>query len=145
MQSLILFTEVQDKVDHGQQQQGMLTARRNRRQNATQLRSALLTATGRRMSTQTVHNRLHGSGLNALKPMVCTRLTPQHRTDHRNWVEEHRGWRHVEWRSVPFPMSRDSTWNLIVDVYSSGGNKGYEPTQFFLQETSPYGGDGLMV
>ncbi|GFT91419.1 protein CNPPD1 [Trichonephila clavipes] len=36
-----------------------LTARRNRTENATQLQRQLLLATGRRVSSQTVHNRLH--------------------------------------------------------------------------------------
>ena len=33
-----------------------------------------------------------------------------------------------------FLMSRDSTWNLIVDLYSSGGNKGHETTQFLYKK-----------
>ena len=111
----------------------LLTACRNRWQNATQLQSALLTATGRRVSTQTVCNRLHGSGLYARRPMVCTRLTPQHHRDCRNWAEEHREW--WDTKGIPngdhffFLASCDSTWNLIVAMYSSGGNKEHEKTQ----------------
>ncbi|GFW82846.1 hypothetical protein TNCV_3494161 [Trichonephila clavipes] len=36
-----------------------LTVRRNRTENATQLQRQLLLATGRRVSSQTVRNRLH--------------------------------------------------------------------------------------
>ncbi|GFW77054.1 uncharacterized protein TNCV_2724841 [Trichonephila clavipes] len=39
-----------------------LTARRNRTENATQLQRQLLLATGRRVSSQTVRNRLHEGG-----------------------------------------------------------------------------------
>ncbi|GFS80526.1 transposable element Tcb2 transposase [Trichonephila clavipes] len=42
-----------------------LTARRNRTENATQLQIQLLLATGRRVSSQTVRNRLHDGGLYA--------------------------------------------------------------------------------
>ncbi|GFT99231.1 HTH_Tnp_Tc3_2 domain-containing protein [Trichonephila clavipes] len=42
-----------------------LTARRNRTENATQLQRQLLLATGRRVSSQTVRNRLHEGGLYA--------------------------------------------------------------------------------
>ncbi|PSN52713.1 hypothetical protein C0J52_09372 [Blattella germanica] len=91
----------------------LLTARRNSQHNATQLRNTLQTATGPRVSTQTARNRLHGSGLYDRRPMVCTRLTPQHRRDRRNWEEENRGWRHAEWRSVLF--SDESRFNVESD------------------------------
>ncbi|GFW80351.1 transposable element Tcb2 transposase [Trichonephila clavipes] len=44
-----------------------LTARRNRTENATELQRQLLLATGRRVSSQTVRNRLHEGGLYANK------------------------------------------------------------------------------
>ncbi|GFU67321.1 HTH_Tnp_Tc3_2 domain-containing protein [Trichonephila clavipes] len=50
-----------------------LTARRNRTENATQLQRQLLLATGRRVSSQTVPNRLHEGGIYARRPMVCIR------------------------------------------------------------------------
>ncbi|GFU62139.1 transposable element Tcb2 transposase [Trichonephila clavipes] len=49
-----------------------LTARRNRTENATQLQRQLLLATGRRVSSQTVRNRLHEGGLYARRPMSVT-------------------------------------------------------------------------
>ncbi|GFV13669.1 transposable element Tcb2 transposase [Trichonephila clavipes] len=56
-----------------------LTARRNRTENATQLQRQLLLATGRRVSSQTVRNRLHEGWLYARRRMVCIPLTPRHR------------------------------------------------------------------
>ncbi|GFX72130.1 HTH_Tnp_Tc3_2 domain-containing protein [Trichonephila clavipes] len=50
----------------------------------------LLLATGRRMSSQTVRNRLHEGGLYARRPMVCIPLTPRHRAARRRWAAEHR-------------------------------------------------------
>ncbi|GFV29055.1 HTH_Tnp_Tc3_2 domain-containing protein [Trichonephila clavipes] len=69
-----------------------LTARRNRTENATQLQRELLLATGRRVSSQTVRNRLHEGGLYARRPMVCIPLTPHHRAARRRWTAEHPDW-----------------------------------------------------
>ncbi|GFW91008.1 transposable element Tcb2 transposase [Trichonephila clavipes] len=69
-----------------------LTARRNRTENATQLQRQLLLATGRRVSSQTVRNRLHEGGLYARRPMVCIPLIPRHRAARRRWAAEHRDW-----------------------------------------------------
>ncbi|GFU65098.1 HTH_Tnp_Tc3_2 domain-containing protein [Trichonephila clavipes] len=63
-----------------------LTARRNRTENATQLQSKLLLATGRRMSSQTVRNRLHEGGLYARRPVIGIPLTPSHRAAQRRWA-----------------------------------------------------------
>ncbi|GFV40927.1 HTH_Tnp_Tc3_2 domain-containing protein [Trichonephila clavipes] len=52
-----------------------LTARRKITENATQLQIQLLLATGRRVFSQTVRNRLHEGGLYARRPMVCIPLT----------------------------------------------------------------------
>ncbi|GFT58489.1 transposable element Tcb2 transposase [Trichonephila clavipes] len=67
-----------------------LTARRNRTENATQLQRQLLLATGRRVSSQTVRNRLHEGGIYARRPMVCIPLTPRPRAARRRWAAEHR-------------------------------------------------------
>ncbi|KAM8770934.1 uncharacterized protein V5649_019280 isoform 1-T2 [Rhynchonycteris naso] len=45
-----------------------LLARRNRCSNATELQGQFLAATGRRLSTQTIRNRLHRVGLHARRP-----------------------------------------------------------------------------
>ncbi|GFV43720.1 HTH_Tnp_Tc3_2 domain-containing protein [Trichonephila clavipes] len=60
-----------------------LTARRNRTENATQMQRQLLLATGRRVSSQTVRNRLHEGGLYARRPMVFIPLTPRHHAARR--------------------------------------------------------------
>ncbi|GFX99988.1 transposable element Tcb2 transposase [Trichonephila clavipes] len=80
----------------------VLTARRHRNMNATLLQQHLRLATGTRVSTQTVRNRLHGVGLYALQPMVCVRLTSRYHRDRREWATEHVNWRRNEWSSVLF-------------------------------------------
>ncbi|GFS56805.1 transposable element Tc1 transposase [Trichonephila clavipes] len=79
-----------------------LTARRNRTENATQLQIQLLLATGRRISSQTVRNRLHEGGIYARKPMVCIPLTPRHRAARRRWAAKHRDWEQHDWSQVLF-------------------------------------------
>ncbi|GFY18761.1 transposable element Tcb2 transposase [Trichonephila clavipes] len=64
----------------------VLTARRHRNMNATLLQQHLRSATGTRVSTQTVRNWLHGLGLYARRPMVCVRLTSRHRRDRRERI-----------------------------------------------------------
>ncbi|GFW88929.1 transposable element Tcb2 transposase [Trichonephila clavipes] len=74
----------------------VLTARRHRNMNATYLQQHLRSATGARVSTQTVRNRLHDVGLYARQPMVCVRLTSRRRRDRREWATEHVNWRRRE-------------------------------------------------
>ncbi|GFY06287.1 transposable element Tcb2 transposase [Trichonephila clavipes] len=64
----------------------VLTTRRHRNMNATLLQQHLRSATGTRVSTQTVRNRLHGLGLYARRPMGCVRLTSRHRRDRRERI-----------------------------------------------------------
>ncbi|GFX69843.1 HTH_Tnp_Tc3_2 domain-containing protein [Trichonephila clavipes] len=75
--------------------------RRPGAENATQLQRQLLLATGRRMSSQTVRNRLHEGGLYARSPMVCIPLTPRRRAA-RRWAAEHRDWEQHDWSQVLF-------------------------------------------
>ncbi|GFU38672.1 HTH_Tnp_Tc3_2 domain-containing protein [Trichonephila clavipes] len=63
-----------------------LTAHPNRTENATQLQRQLLLATGRRVSSQTVCNRLHEGWVYARRPMVCIPLTPRHCAARRRWA-----------------------------------------------------------
>ncbi|GFW24415.1 HTH_Tnp_Tc3_2 domain-containing protein [Trichonephila clavipes] len=62
----------------------------NVRRRPGQLQRQLLLATGRRVSSQTVRNRLHEGGIYARRPMVCIPLTPRPRAARRRWAAEHR-------------------------------------------------------
>ncbi|GFX42051.1 transposable element Tcb2 transposase, partial [Trichonephila clavipes] len=91
-----------------------LTAHRNRTENATQLQRQLLLATGRKMSSQTVRNRLHEGGLYARRPMVCIPLTPRHPAARKRWDAEHRDWEQHDWSQVLF--TDESRFNLECDT-----------------------------
>ncbi|GFS67200.1 transposable element Tcb2 transposase [Trichonephila clavipes] len=57
----------------------VLTARRHRNMNATLLQQHLRSATGTRVLTQTVRNRLHDVGLSARRPMTHFSVQPDNR------------------------------------------------------------------
>ncbi|GFX70489.1 hypothetical protein TNCV_4474231 [Trichonephila clavipes] len=80
-----------------------LTAHRNRTENATQLQKTVaLDKRGRKVSSQTVRNRLHKGGLYARRPMVCIPLTPRHCAARKRWDAEHRDWEQHDWSQVLF-------------------------------------------
>ncbi|GFW04259.1 transposable element Tcb2 transposase [Trichonephila clavipes] len=111
------------------QETGNLTACRNRTENATQLQRQLLLATGRRVSRQTIRNRLHEGGLYARRPMVCIPLTPRDRAARRRWAAEHRDWEQHDWSQVLFTdesrFSLESQYRragcMVWDGISIGG------------------------
>ncbi|GFW55916.1 transposable element Tcb2 transposase [Trichonephila clavipes] len=122
-----------------------LTARRNRTENATQLQRQLLLATGRRVFSQTVRNRLHEGGLYARRPMVCIPLTPQHHAAQRRWAAEHRDWEQHDWSQVLFTdesrFSQECDTRRVL-VWRDRGTRN-NPT--FVRERSQYRRAGWMV
>ncbi|GFX21513.1 transposable element Tcb2 transposase [Trichonephila clavipes] len=122
-----------------------LTARRNRTENAIQLQRQLLLATGRRVSSQTVRNRLHEGGLYARRPMFCIPLTPRHRAARRRWAAEHRDWEQHDCSQVLF--TDESRFNLEcgtrrVLVWRDRGTRN---NPAFVHERSQYRRAGWMV
>ncbi|GFW08478.1 transposable element Tcb2 transposase [Trichonephila clavipes] len=122
-----------------------LTARRNRTENAKQLQRQLLLATGRRVSSQTVRNRLHEGGLYARRRMVCIPLTPRRRAARRRWAAEHRYWEQHDWSQVLF--TDESRFSLECDtrrvlVWRARGTRN---NPAFVRERSQYRRAGWMV
>ncbi|GFW27729.1 transposable element Tcb2 transposase [Trichonephila clavipes] len=122
-----------------------LTARRNRTENATQLQRQLLLATGRRVSSQTVRNRLHEGGLYARRPMVCIPLNPRHRAARRRWTAEHRDWEQHDWSQVLF--TDESRFSLECDTRRVivWRDRGTRNNSAFVRERSQYRRAGWMV
>ncbi|GFT60394.1 transposable element Tcb2 transposase [Trichonephila clavipes] len=122
-----------------------LTARRNRTENATQLQRQLLLATGRRVSSQTVRNRLHEGGLYARRPMVCIPLTPHPRAARRRWAAEHRDWEQHDWSQVLF--IDESRFSLECDTRRVlvWRDRGIRNNPAFVRERSQYRRAGWMV
>ena len=78
-------TEVQDQFL-------VVQARRHRFDNATTLRRDFQKATGVRMSTQTIRNRLHDAGLRSRQPAIRVPLTRYHVQMRLAWARDHVTW-----------------------------------------------------
>ncbi|GFW31472.1 transposable element Tcb2 transposase [Trichonephila clavipes] len=110
--------------------------------NATLLQQHFRWATGTRVSTQTVRNRLHGDGLYARRPIACVRLTSRHRRDSREWATEHVNWRRNEWSNVLF--SDESRFSVHPDnrrifIWRDRGSRN---NPAFVKESVRFGGGG---
>ncbi|GFX39156.1 transposable element Tcb2 transposase [Trichonephila clavipes] len=113
--------------------------------NATHLQQHLRSATGTRVSTQTVRNRLHGVGLYAREPLVCVRLTSRYRRDRREWATEHVNWKRNEWSSVLF--SDESHFSVQPDntrifIWRDRGSRN---NPAFVHESVRFGGGRVLV
>ena len=68
------------------------TLRRNRFMSGSVIAARLRTATGLRISVNTVRNRLYSARLRARRPYVGLPLTPHHRETRLRWARTHRRW-----------------------------------------------------
>ena len=79
-----------------------ISARRNPESNVTMLNNAFRAATGRRVSTQTVRNRLHDAQLHSRRPWRDPHLTPRHHAAQYRWAQQHVEWTSQNWHQVLF-------------------------------------------
>ncbi|GFW35325.1 HTH_Tnp_Tc3_2 domain-containing protein [Trichonephila clavipes] len=70
-------------------------------------------ASGKQISRKTVARRLRGGGLYARRPVVCVRLTRQHRTARLQWCRDHHNSTEQDWVCVLF--SDESRFSLSSD------------------------------
>ena len=80
----------------------LIQARRQRFRNATLLNNDFRNATGVRISTQTVRQRLHEFGLNARRPAIRVPLTQRHVQDRLDFSRIHVRWTIRDWTPVLF-------------------------------------------
>ena len=79
-----------------------VTALRNRAATASELSGHLQEATGKNVSRFTVSRRLAETGLKARRPAKVPELLPHHRTERRNFAQEHLPWTAEQWSTVLF-------------------------------------------
>ncbi|GFV46421.1 transposable element Tcb1 transposase [Trichonephila clavipes] len=79
-----------------------VTAKRNRRNTASDLSRQLSSATGTTVSRQTVYRRLGHIGLYARRPVRCVPLTAIHCRMRLTWSREHALWTPQQWSCVMF-------------------------------------------
>ncbi|UYV77349.1 hypothetical protein LAZ67_15000598, partial [Cordylochernes scorpioides] len=123
----------------------VVTAKRHREMTAIQLSNELSSATGTRISRQTVYRRLHEGALYARRPMVCIPLTSAHRRARLNWCLEHHAWTHDQWANVLF--SDESRFSLNTDsrqvlIWREPGTR-YHPSN--IREIDSFRGGSLLV
>ena len=85
----------------------VIQAQRHRFMNATTLRNDVENATGVRVSTQTVRNRLHSVGMRARRPAIRITLMRQHLQTRLQWARGHVTWALNDWTPECSPMSPD--------------------------------------
>ena len=64
-----------------------ISARRNPESNTTMLNNAFRAAIGRRVSAQTVRNRLHDAQLHSRRPWQGSHFTPRHHAARYRWPQ----------------------------------------------------------
>ena len=79
----------------------MVQAQRHRFDNATTFRRDFQNATGVRISTQTIRNRLHDAGLRSRRPAIRVPLTV-HVQMPLAWARDHVTWTQNDWAPVLF-------------------------------------------
>ena len=79
-----------------------LRALRERNSTVTMLRGALQNVSNIIVSTQTVRNRLHESGLHACRPVRSPAICHGNRARRVLWCQQHQNWTVDQWRQVLF-------------------------------------------
>ncbi|GFT02366.1 HTH_Tnp_Tc3_2 domain-containing protein [Trichonephila clavipes] len=93
----------------------VVTAKRNRRSTASDLSRQLSSATGTRVSRQTVYRRLGHIGLYARSHVRCVPLTATHCRLRLTWSRENAWWTPQQWFCVMFsPTSPGLLCSLIL-------------------------------
>ena len=77
-----------------------ISARRNPEGNATVLNNAFRAASGRRVLTQTVRNRLHVAQLHSRRPWRGPHLIPRQHAARYRWAQKHAVWTSQNWHQV---------------------------------------------
>ena len=122
-----------------------LQARRHRFNNATTLRSELQNATGVRLSTQTIRNRLHEACLRSRRPAIRIPLTRHHVQERLEWARDHVTWALNDWTPilftdesrfcVDFTDRRARVWRMRNECFA----------EVCIAEHDRYGGGSVMV
>ncbi|GFW86825.1 transposable element Tcb2 transposase [Trichonephila clavipes] len=106
-----------------------VTAKRNRRSNASDLSRQLSSATGTTVSRQNVYRRLGHIGLYACRPVRWVPLTSTHCRLRLTWNREHALWTLQQWSCVIF--SDESRFSLQSDsrqtlIWKASGTRYYQ-------------------
>ena len=123
----------------------VVQARCRRFDNATSLRRDFQNATGVRISTQTIRNRLHDAGLRSRRPAIRVPLTRYHVQMRLAWARDHVTWIQNDW--VPVLFTDES--RFCVDFTDRRARVSRMPNERFapvcVAEHDRFGGGSVMV
>ena len=122
-----------------------LSALRNRRLSVRILRDRFARRFGRRLSDQTIRNRLHATNLRARKAARKPAMTALHRIARMRWCRQHLRWNREMWQSVLF--SDESRFCLRkldgrIKVWRCPGKRFADCC---VDRVTPFGGGSVMV
>lgn len=121
------------------------SATQNTARTARNLVDIHFNATGRRISTQTVRNRLHESGMRSRVRAVRPQLTRAHRRARLNFCRNHLNWNMEQWSHVLFTDEsrfRLSHNDARVRAWRRRGERYLDQN---VRETVHFGGGSIMV
>ena len=123
----------------------VVQAWRHRFDNATTLRRDFQNATGVRISTQTIRNRLHDAGLRSRRPAIRVPLTRYHVQMRLAWARDHVTWTQNDWAPVLFTDES----RFCVDFTDRRARVWRMPNERFapvcVAEHDRFGGGSVMV
>ena len=119
------------------------SALRSRSVNAEQLRERL-SRTGRRVSVQTVRNRLHSAGLTR-RPYVGVPLSQRHRQARLAWTRQHRRWTNQQWATGLFTDESRFLLDMLDRRRRVWRRRDERYANCAIVEHDRYGGGSLMV
>ena len=99
----------------------------------------------RRMSTQTVRNRLHAAGLRSRSMVKKPLLTPRHKVARLQWTREHVRTTHAGWSNVLFTDECRFSLHRSDGRVRAWRRRGERHTACCVQPTVAYGGGSIMV
>lgn len=120
------------------------TALRNRFKNATEINLVMQRVGNRRISHQTIRNRLHEQGIKARRPVIKPRLTVAHKAARLGWARAHSQWRLAQWNNVLFSDETRICLRSIDGRRRVWRRRGEQLNDNCVQEKTSFGGGSIM-
>lgn len=120
-------------------------ALRNRRLTARVIQGRIAGQHGRRISDQTIRNRLHAANLKARKPAKKPAMTALQRATRLRWCRQHRTWTQQMWRRVLFSDESRFCLRKVDGRARVWRRRGERFANCCIDRVTAYGGGSVMV
>ena len=122
-----------------------LATLRNRRITAHSLQMRYLGCHGRRVSVQTIRNRLHSFQLNSRNASQKPLLTVRHRHSRLRWCRVHRIWNQRMWAKVLFSDESRFCLRSVDGRVRVWRRRGERFAESCIDRKVPFGGGSVMI